>query len=185
MDTPTQDGIPSKKDRFLDAFAALGNITAAAKMAGCNRQAHYNWMKEDPEYPRRFADAKAQANDRIDGEIIRRGMYGIDEPVFRTAYNKDGKPVGTEIVGYIRRYSDQLLIAAAKANMPEKYRERHEHSGQIDGPPVNLFQLILEAKKNPPKVISSDGYEMVRGPNGELLLPGPDGKGEEIDDRGD
>jgi hypothetical protein len=114
-----------KKERFLEAFAKCGIITVAAEAAGCNRLTHYKWLKEDPEYPARFADAKEAAADRIDAEIVRRGVQGVEEPVFGTVYNDDGKPIKKDVVGHIRKYSDLLLIFRAKLLRPE-YRERYE-----------------------------------------------------------
>jgi len=114
-----------KKDRFLEAYAKCGIITVAAEAAGVNRQCHYAWLKEDPNYPARFADAKEAAADRIDAEIVRRGVTGVDEPVFGTIYSEEGKPLKKDVVGHIRRYSDVLLIFRAKLLRPE-YRERYE-----------------------------------------------------------
>ena len=40
--------------------------------------------------------------------------------------------------------------------------------------------MIMQIKNNPqllPKVISEDGYEMLRGPNGELIHPNETGNG--------
>jgi hypothetical protein len=92
------------KNRFLTAFQVLGNITRAAKAAGCDRWSHYYWLREDPDYVQAFEEASAIANDTIDAEIRRRAIYGNIEPVFYKG----------ELVATQRKMSDTLLIVLAK-----------------------------------------------------------------------
>lgn len=108
--------------RFLTAFAACGQVVKAARWCKLHRQAHYNWMKDDPSYPARFRDAEAKAARTLEDEIIRRGHEGIRKAVWYKG----------KIVGYETEYSDACLIAALKANAPEKYRDRYEHTGSIE-----------------------------------------------------
>lgn len=117
------------KDRFLAAFARLGTVTRAAEECGLSRQAHYNWLAEDENYALRFGQAKAEATDRILGEIRRRAIEGVDEPIFYK-----GQKVAT-----VKRYSDVLLIFLAKGEMPDKFKDRNHvemdanvaHSGNV------------------------------------------------------
>jgi hypothetical protein len=133
-------GQSEKKDRFLAEYAKCGIIQAAATLAECNRQCHYAWMNEDPDYPARFADATEAAADRNDAEIHRRAVLGVDEPVFGTIYDTReyivteagkrisnphyGKAIGKGVVGHVRKYSDTLLIFRQKFLRPG-YREHH------------------------------------------------------------
>ena len=112
-----------KKDAFLAAYAELGNVTAAAKAAGCSRESHYLWMKEDKDYPDRFSAAHAEACDALESEARRRAVKGTRKPVFHKGVR----------CGTVREYSDTLLIFLMKGAMPEKYRERLEHSGPGGG----------------------------------------------------
>ena len=102
-----------KRDAFLTAYAEVGTVTHAAELAGVSRNAHYMWMQDDPEYPEKFREAEKQACEVLEKEIRRRAVEGVDEPVFHK-----GEQCGT-----VRKYSDTLLIFAAKGAMPEKYRE--------------------------------------------------------------
>ena len=52
--------------------------------------------------------------DALEDEALRRAFHGSERPVFQ----------GKELVGYVRDYSDTLLIFMLKARRPEKYRER-------------------------------------------------------------
>jgi len=101
-----------KREAFLTAYSEVGVVTHAADVAGVHRNAHYNWM-DDPEYAKRFREAEKQACEVLEKEIRRRAVEGVDEPVFHK-----GEQCGT-----VRKYSDTLLIFAAKGAMPEKYRE--------------------------------------------------------------
>lgn len=73
-----------------------------------------------------YEEARGRGHERIRQEIQRRAIDGVDEPVYQ----------GGEQVGVIRRYSDRLLLALAKAQLPE-YRDRVELTG-ADGGPVQL-----------------------------------------------
>ena len=127
-----------KREAFLAAYSEVGTITHAAQLAGVLRTAHYNWMN-DPEYVERFREAEKQACDRLEQEIRRRAVSGVDEPVFY-----QGKECGT-----VKKYSDTLLIFLAKGAMPQKYRDnvKMELTGQNGGGvEVELTSAELERK---------------------------------------
>lgn len=109
-----------KKDAFLAAYAKVGVLGRAAELAKCNRNTHYEWLK-DSEYAKAFDEAHEQACESLETEARRRAVEGTDKPVFHQ---------GTQC-GVIREYSDTLLIFLMKGAMPKKYRENysHEHSG--------------------------------------------------------
>lgn len=110
------------KNAFLVAFALTGNLSVATAASMRDRSAHYRWLaEEDGEYKAAFAVAKEVAVEQLEAEAWRRGVFGVDEPVYQ-----GGKRVGT-----VRRYSDSLLHGQLNAHAPEKYRQRgsFEHSG--------------------------------------------------------
>lgn len=109
-----------KKEAFLVAYAACGNISQAAKLAKCHRSSHRDWLA-DPEYAARFAEAHEDACDSLETEARRRAVEGVDKPVYQ-----GGKKVGT-----VREYSDTLLIFLMKGAIPDKYRERLGVSGEV------------------------------------------------------
>lgn len=102
-----------KKD-FLVAFSQTGNVTDAAEQAGCARRTVYDWLARDDAFRVSFAEAEQQALDRLEREALRRGVEGVDEPVYQ----------GGKKIGAIRKYSDTLLIFLLKGGRPSKYRER-------------------------------------------------------------
>lgn len=122
-----------KKRKYLAAFAMCGTHVQASKAAGVHRRSHYGWMKKDEAYAAAFAEAVTEACERLEAEAMRRGRDGWNEPVFQ----------GGKKVGVIRRYSDTLLIFTLKGLMPERYRERYEHTGK-DGGPIQLQPVVAK-----------------------------------------
>jgi hypothetical protein len=113
-----------KRNAFIEVFKRTGNITYAAEQVGINRTTHFTWMKKDPKYVVRFNSAREEAADVMEAEAWRRGVKGVDKPVFYRG----------EEVAKIKEYSDLLLIFLLKANRPEKFRDKVEHSGPGGGP---------------------------------------------------
>ncbi len=120
-----------KKRAFLVALAVGGTISGAAKAANISRTNHYKWLKDDPvgEYAAAFAQAKEEYADSLEQEVTRRARDGVKEPVYY-----QGK-----IVGYVLRYSDNLLMFKLKGERPEKFQERlrAEMMGK-DGSPIMI-----------------------------------------------
>jgi hypothetical protein len=107
---------------FLSAFAELANVSRAAKLAKCSREAHYDWLR-DPDYQAAFREARSMACIALEDEAVRRARFGTLKPVFQ----------GGGKVGVIRVYSDTLLATLLAAWMPEKYRKNVAHSGPDGG----------------------------------------------------
>jgi len=63
---------------FIRALAQTGLITEAARAAKISRRQHYRWVKTDPDYASRAADAKADYLDMLTSECDRRAMAGSD-----------------------------------------------------------------------------------------------------------
>jgi hypothetical protein len=132
----------ANQQAFLRAYAETGNISAAAVLASVGRRTHYDWLQADPAYAAAFSEAADEAADALEGEARRRALQGVDQPVFGSM----GNGLGTGEVGLIRKYSDTLLIFLLKGARPEKYAERHKHSG-----PGKNGAFLLEAIVAPPE----------------------------------
>ena len=110
----------AKKQAFLKAYAKLGNITAAARLAGIERKTHNKWLAKDPAYAEAFAEAEEQAVEAMEQEAWRRAVKGTRRPL-----SYKGQPTRDEHgrLNVIREYSDVLLIFLLKARRPAIYRE--------------------------------------------------------------
>lgn len=115
----------------------MATITHAARAVGIDPRRHYDWLETDPDYPARFTEAEEAAIQELEREARRRAIEGVEEPA---GWYK-GRPGG-----YVRRYSDTLLIVLLKAARPAKYRERFEHSGPGGGPIETKVTFYLPEK---------------------------------------
>lgn len=113
---------PKKRQQFIALLATNGNVTLAAESCNLDRRALYRTRLEDPQFADAWDSAMTEAADHLEAEARRRAVSGWDEPVFYQG----------EEVGYVRKFSDTLLIFLMKGANPEKYRERT--STELTGP---------------------------------------------------
>lgn len=99
--------------RFLTALATTGIVSRAAKAAKVGRSTAYRHRGDDAEFARLWDDAVEESNDLLEAEAFRRAVKGVRKPVYQ----------GKLLVGYVREYSDQLLITLLKSRRPSKYRD--------------------------------------------------------------
>lgn len=130
--------LPEQIDAFFEAYVETCKIGEAAKMAGFTLRSVYNWRDKDPVFKERLEEADHEVKGKIEAEIFRRGVDGIDKPVFY-----QGKVVAT-----VKEHSDRLLELLAYAHMPEKYTKvvKNEHTGK-DGAPLNPTDNIEIARR--------------------------------------
>ncbi len=108
---------PKKDALFLEALHNGAPISLAAKAAAYGRTSIYQWRKDDPDFAAAWDEALDEGTDLLEDEALRRAKDGVDEPRFY-----EGR-----ICGYVRKYSDTLLIFLLKARRPEKYADRAGH----------------------------------------------------------
>lgn len=113
---------PKKLGEFLELLASNGNVTISAQALNLDRRKLYRLRDEQPDFRDAWDSAMAEAADHLEAEARRRAVEGWHEPVF---YQGDE-------VGYVRRFSDTLLIFLMKGANPEKYRDRS--STELSGP---------------------------------------------------
>lgn len=120
---------------FLSAYMELCNKTAAAKAIGISQwtPASVQW-RNDPEFQDAMVMAHAVAADALEGEAYRRGVLGVEEP---TGWYK-GAPGG-----YVKKYSDVLLIFLLKGALPDKYKDRVEMRSLLAN--IDMDKLPQEA----------------------------------------
>jgi hypothetical protein len=136
-------GTAAARAKFLETFAKVGNVRAASELSGIARRTHYNWLQTDPAYAEAFGDAKSEAVDRLEYEARRRALVGVEEPVYGRL---PGVNAGIGVVGYVRKFSDALLIFLLKNLRPEVYTSRHELTGK-NGAPLNPATAAMDLSK--------------------------------------
>jgi len=156
-----------KKRAYLVAVIATGSRTEAAEVAGISRGTPYGpvW-RNDAVLQAALRQAEEASADLLEAEARRRAVQGVEEPV---GWYK-GKPGG-----YVRKYSDVLLIFLLKGLRPDKYKDRMEFKGTWKGkidvqqlPPVLLERMARG--EHPASVLASALPKM--GEPAGLLGPG-------------
>jgi hypothetical protein len=131
--------IRDRKSAFLAAYAVCASIAQAAKAAGVARRAHYDWQRQDPDYPARFEQAYQESNHALEDSAVERAMIGVYEPnVFQGKFvyperevvipAKDGYPERVELrpipgarpLGVYKR-SEMLHALLLRGRMRERY----------------------------------------------------------------
>lgn len=138
--TEYSDNLTTNQRTFLAAFSRTGTISHAATAAGIDRRNHNIWLT-DPVYRRAFLQAKEEANDYLESEARRRAVEGVDEA---DGYWYDKESNSFKPKGFVRRYSDTLLIFLMKGAMPDKYRERIENTNLFKVDPKSLSPEQLD-----------------------------------------
>ena len=133
-------GRRSWKPLFLDTLRGTGNVRLSARNANVTRQVVYRARDSSAKFRADWDEAIEEARELLEAEARRRAAIGVEEPVFYKG----------EIVGHIRKYSDNLLMFLLKAHWPEKFRENVSIDQRVsgrDGGPVkaeHVFQPTPE-----------------------------------------
>lgn len=106
--------VSKSQNMFLEALAEGVTVADAAIAANVSRTQVYRWRKADKDFAVDWELAYEMGADALAGEAQRRGVKGVDEPVFY-----QGKPCGG-----VRKYSDTLLMFMLKARDPMRFCDR-------------------------------------------------------------
>lgn len=113
------------------------------------RAQHNNWYEVDDDYRAAFDEVETAAFEKTLKEIRRRGIKGVTRKKFHRGFPLIDPE--TEEQYEETEFSDTLLLAYAKLQRPEAFRDqqdvRVEHSGGIDLP------AILEEMHNDPDYV--------------------------------
>jgi len=151
-----------RQARFLKVFRETANIKHSCKVAGISRQTFYEWRDADEDFNAQLAVAEPEANDTLEYAAHDRAVNGVPSYVVsqgKMVYeeipllDEEGKPQLNKQGGQImlrgkplieRKYSDTLLVTLLKARMPEKYKDKVEHTGKDGGPiQVEIYKVRL------------------------------------------
>lgn len=98
---------------FLEQLALEPNVSKACRAAGISGAAAYSKRSNDADFRRAWDEALNESVDRVEEELHRRAVLGVDEPVFYQG----------EKCGVVRKYSDSLLSLYIK-RWRHEYRDR-------------------------------------------------------------
>ncbi len=155
MDTELMD---ARKVCFLETYARTGIIQPACDAADISRTTYKNWRNHDDDFDVACDDALQAAVDVAEGELRRRGVEGVSEPVMwhgEPIWRRD--PVTGEVlldddfnpIPYTRyARSDRLLEVYLKAHRAQ-YRDRSglELTGADGGPVATTINVVYVKPK--------------------------------------
>lgn len=122
---PGSPGLPfnaERKKAYCEELKACGESALARQKVGVCGQTVCNHRKSDAAFLANELEAMELYRASIALEIGRRGMQGVQEPIYWQG----------NICGWVTKYSDQLLLAHAKRHIHE-YRDKQTiaHEGGV------------------------------------------------------
>lgn len=152
-----------KQATFLRALGKHGVVKAACRAAGISRTTYKNWRDTDEDFKSKLPDALDERNDTLEYAAYTQAVEGVPSyvvsqgrivyheiPVFNPdgtpKLDKNGDPVmkrGKPIIE--RKYAPNLLQTLLKANLPDKYKDRFEHTGK-DGGAIQMEGLLIDTR---------------------------------------
>ena len=100
----------------------------SAQAAGVSRECCYKARDRSERFRADWEAALDEAADILEAEARRRAVEGWDEPVYQRG----------ELVGVVRKFSDQLLITLMRADRPARFARRT----------MEITDEALEAERN-------------------------------------
>jgi hypothetical protein len=104
---------PKAREAFLEHLAAGWAVRHAARQTTHAFQRWYELRASDEGFAAAWSEAVEQGTQALEDEARRRAVDGVDEPIFQKG----------ELVGSVRRYSDNLLMFLLRGRRPAVYRE--------------------------------------------------------------
>lgn len=127
--------IPVWVKPFLENFAHHGLMATAAKAVGVTSRTVNNFANECVEFEDALREATETFADRIEQEVYRRAVTGIDKTIY---YQGDAVAVETQ-------YSDSLLQTLIKAKRRREFGDKTE----LTGPGGSQLQIFIRSFDDP------------------------------------
>lgn len=126
-----------RRDEYLAALEQDGEHTFARIAVGITSETIRQHRKKDEIFDQACEDAKQRYRKRFVDELVRRGVEGIEKPVFHEGV----------IVGHVTEYSDRLLLEHLKV-VDHRYRNQLdvEVGAHITSTALNLETLQPESR---------------------------------------
>tara|TARA_R110000796_G_scaffold41179_2_gene101966 strand:+ start:15326 stop:15829 length:504 start_codon:yes stop_codon:yes gene_type:complete len=126
-----------RRDKYLAALEQDGEHTFARIEVGITAQTIRQHRAKDVEFDQACEDAQQRYRKRFVDELVRRGVDGVEKPVFHEGM----------IVGHVTEYSDRLLLEHLKV-VDKRYRNQLdlEVGAHITTAALNLETLQPESR---------------------------------------
>lgn len=117
---------------FIKALKISGRVDLASKASHAARGWVYEWRAKDSDFADNWEAALSIGKEILKDEAFRRAHDGVDEPRFHQG----------ELIGYVRKYSDSLLMFLIKQADPS-YREHFQIDHGNAGSRPFIFKMML------------------------------------------
>lgn len=141
--------IPGLKIKAIKYAAEGMSPTKVAETLNIAYLTLCRWRKDDKDFGEQWSIAVEQGIDRMEDELYRRSVKGVDEPVYHCG----------EVVGYVKKYSDTMLMFGLRSRRPKVYRDRVEVDGSMRHQHAHLH---LVAQASLPDLRGMDEGELAR-----------------------
>lgn len=132
-----------RKNKFLIVLKATGEPPLAAADVGITIKTARVHRSKDLVFRDAWDEAMRQHASVYAKEMYRRGVDGWDEPVF----GSQGKDAGMGVIGWVRKYSDRLLMEQArKHDAAYTPKTRIESTVEHRGAGIDLSRLSVESQ---------------------------------------
>ncbi len=130
---------PQKDAKFFNKLRDTADVSQSALHAGYPRRSVYEWRDKEPKFKEKWDAAWELGVDAMEEEARRRGMEGVEKPVYQ-----NGKKVGK-----VQVYSDTLLMFMLKGRRPDRFRDNStlEVAAPGGGPLSFTVNLVSPKKK--------------------------------------
>lgn len=95
-----------REDKFLETLAQTANVTEGVRISGLSDTSVYRRRGKSSAFRARWATALREGFVKLETEMLRRALAGVDKPVFHL-----GKQVGT-----IKDYDNRTCLALLTAH---------------------------------------------------------------------
>lgn len=137
----------SRREKYLAILRDTGEPATARDEVGICYGTIVEHRRKTPGFRDDEEESLRQYRATIGKEIHRRAIEGVDEPVFYLG----------EVAGYVRKYSDRLLIEHAKRHVPE-YREKIkiDQTGTLTVGMADLGSLSEESRNDLRRILERE-----------------------------
>jgi len=117
-----------RQAEWLEVIRKTGRRAVANVKIGVHRRTVEKHLKQNEEFRQEYEEAMLYFRESLVSEAVRRGVQGVDEPIFSRGrraldIHPDDEalpePEQRLVPAKVRRYSDSLLHSLLKAHLPE------------------------------------------------------------------
>lgn len=146
---------------FLGAYALTGVMATACEAAKVSRETVQRWGHEDATFEGLMRQAYEDARDRVEHELVRRAVDGVDKPVYYKGVKVDT----------VKEYSDTLLALLIKQRRPS-FAQAEKTGGSTTNVSVNALVVPIERLSDEQFALLEQIYDKAGPPIQEVPVPG-------------